>query len=90
MVREMWARMPLAEAVLRAWRWLADDAFREDFYRRQRGCGRQRILTFAVLLQLIADAAFIGQLIAAYSTANEGPRIALFFTVRRYAGQNLA
>ncbi len=55
-VREMWARMPLAEAVLQAWRWLADDAFLEDFYQRHRGRGRRRTLSFAVLLQLIADA----------------------------------
>ena len=54
--REMWARMPLAEAALQAWRWLADQAFLEDFYQRHRGRGRQRTLSFAVLLQLIADA----------------------------------
>ena len=55
-LREMWARMPLAEAVLQTWRWLADDDFLEDFYQRQHGHGRKRILTFAVLVQLIADA----------------------------------
>ena len=56
LVGELWCRMPLAEAVLRAWRWLADDRFLEDFYRRHRGGGRRRALSFPLLLQLIADA----------------------------------
>ena len=55
-IGEMWARMPLAEAVLQAWRWLAEDAFLEEFYQWHRGRGRQRTLSFAVLMQLIADA----------------------------------
>lgn len=54
--RERLARMPLAEAVLLVWRWLADELWLADFFQRHRGRAYQRVLSFGVFTHLIADA----------------------------------
>jgi len=48
--------MPLADAVLWIWRWIADSAFLEQLYQRHRQRGFTRSLTFPVFVHLIADA----------------------------------
>ena len=53
---EVMARMPLAEAVLTIWRWIADEKQLESLFERHRGRAYQRILSFPLLVQLIADA----------------------------------
>ena len=54
--REILDRLPLAEAVLRLWRWVADDTFLNDLYGRWRGRSYQKVLTFPTFVHLIADA----------------------------------
>lgn len=54
--RRLLARMPLAEATLWAWRWVADEQFLNDLFERYRGRGYTRVLTFPLLVHLIADA----------------------------------
>ena len=54
--RERLARMPLAEAVLLIWRWLANEQWLAEFFERHRGRGYERVLSFGVLVHLIADA----------------------------------
>ena len=50
------ARLPLAEAVLSAWAYLAQDDFLDQIFRDHRGRSFEDTLTFPVLVQLIADA----------------------------------
>lgn len=50
------ARMPLASGVLHVWRWVFDPDFLAELYRRHRGRGYERALSFAALVHLIADA----------------------------------
>jgi hypothetical protein len=54
--REVLGRLPLAEAVLTLWRWVADPLFLLSLFARHRGAGYERVLSFGVLVQLIADA----------------------------------
>lgn len=54
--RRLLARMPLAEATLWVWRWVADEQFLNDLFERYRGRGYTRVLTFPILVHLIADA----------------------------------
>ena len=56
LVRQVAARMPLADATLMIWRWIAGEPFLEDLYERARGRGFTRCLTFPVLVHLLADA----------------------------------
>ena len=53
---EALARMPLAEAVLRVWQWMADEEYLENLFEQYRGRSYKRLLSFPVLVQLIADA----------------------------------
>ncbi len=53
---QVMARMPLAEAVLTIWRWIADEKHLESLFERHRGRAYQRVLSFPLLVQLIADA----------------------------------
>jgi len=55
-LREALARMPLAEAVLRLWRWCADDEFLQGLYQHWRGRSYEKVLTFETLVNLVADA----------------------------------
>jgi hypothetical protein len=54
--REVLTRLPLAEAVMWVWRWLADEAFLQDLFARHRGRGYEQVIRFPILVQLIADA----------------------------------
>ncbi len=55
-VPEVMARMPLAEAVLTIWRWIADEEHLKSLFDRHRGQTYERSLSFPLLVQLIADA----------------------------------
>jgi len=54
--REVLSRLPLAEAVLSLWRWVADPLFLLSVFARHRGLGYEKEISFEVLVQLIADA----------------------------------
>jgi hypothetical protein len=54
--REILSRLPLAEAVLRLWRWVADPLFLLSVFVRHRGQGYEKEISFEVLVQLIAEA----------------------------------
>ncbi len=54
--REVLTRLPLAEAVLTLWRWVVDPLFLLVLFARHRGAGYEKVLSFAGLVQLIADA----------------------------------
>jgi hypothetical protein len=49
-------RLPLAEATWLLWAYVLEEGFLADLYARQRGRGYQRVLSFATLVQLVADA----------------------------------
>jgi hypothetical protein len=53
--REVLARLPLAEAVLTAWQWLAEDAFLEDLFDKHRGRCYVKAIRFPTLVGLIHD-----------------------------------
>ncbi len=53
--RRLLARMPLAEATLWVWRWVADEQFLNDLFQRYRGRGYTRVLTFPILVHLIGS-----------------------------------
>ena len=54
--REVLSQLPLAEAVLSLWRWVADPLFLLSVFARHSGQGYEKEIRFAVLVQLIADA----------------------------------
>src|SRR5262247_2221216 len=54
--REILSRLPLAEAVLCLWRWVADPLFLLSVFARHRGQGYEKEISFGVVVQLIADA----------------------------------
>jgi hypothetical protein len=54
--REVLTRLPLAEAVLSLWRWVADPLFLLSVFTRHSGTGYEKEIRFEVLVQLIADA----------------------------------
>jgi DDE family transposase len=54
--REVLTRLPLAEAVLTLWHWVADSLFLHSLFARYHGVGYEKVISFAVLVQLIADA----------------------------------
>lgn len=53
---EVLTRLPLAEAVLSLWRWVADPLFLLSVFARHRGQGCEKERSFGVLVQLIAEA----------------------------------
>jgi hypothetical protein len=53
---EVVARLPVAEAVLTLWRWAGDPLFLLTLFARHRGAGYEKVLSFASLVQLVADA----------------------------------
>ena len=55
-LRKVVGRLPLAEAALHVWAWVASKAFLDEVYSRHRGRSYQWILTFPVMVYLIADA----------------------------------
>jgi hypothetical protein len=54
--REVLTRLPLAEAVLSLWRWVADPLFLLAVFTRHCGVGYEKEISFGVLVQLSADA----------------------------------
>src|SRR6266508_4326356 len=54
--REVLGRLPLAEAVLTLWRWVADEFFLHSLFARHREAGYEKVLSFAVGVQLVVDA----------------------------------
>jgi Transposase DDE domain len=54
--RAVLGRLPLAEAVLTLWRWVVDPLFLLSLFARHRGAGYEKVLSFATLVQLMADA----------------------------------
>jgi hypothetical protein len=54
--REVLSRLPLAEAVLSLWRWVADPLFLLSVFARHSERGYEKEISFGVLVQLIADA----------------------------------
>jgi hypothetical protein len=50
------ARMPLAEAVLVVWRLVADEARLQSLFERHRGRCYEQSISFATMVQLVADA----------------------------------
>lgn len=50
------ARLPLAEAVLSVWRFVADEGHLQHLFDRYRGRCYERVLTFPTIVGLIADA----------------------------------
>lgn len=54
--KAMLARMPLAEAVLWLWRWITSEERMARLWEDHRGRCYQKIITFSVVVQLIADA----------------------------------
>jgi hypothetical protein len=56
LARAIVSRLPLAEAVLSLWRWVADPLFLLSVFARHRGQGYEKAISFEVLVQLIADA----------------------------------
>jgi hypothetical protein len=54
--REALDRLPLAQSVLLLWQQVADPAFLQDLFDKRRGRGYDKILSFPVLVHLIADA----------------------------------
>lgn len=54
--KEMLARMPLAEAVLLLWRWVTSEQRLQSLWNDYRGRCYQKVISFAVMVYLIADA----------------------------------
>jgi Transposase DDE domain len=56
LARTVLARLPLAEAVLLVWSWIAEEGFLQGLFAQHRGRCYDKALSFPVLVQLIADA----------------------------------
>jgi hypothetical protein len=54
--RDILARLPLAEAVLTLWRWVADAGSLDQIFDENRGRGYQKILSFSLIVYLVRDA----------------------------------
>ncbi len=54
--KEMLARMPLAESVLLLWRWVTSEERMQSLWNDHRGRCYQKIISFALMVHLIADA----------------------------------
>lgn len=55
-LRKVVDRLPLAEATLHVWRWVAGKPFLSEVFNRHRGRSFEWIITFPVMVYLIADA----------------------------------
>lgn len=53
---EVLARMPLAEAVLTLWCWVADADYLNEVFEENRGRCYEKILSFSLMVRLIRDA----------------------------------
>lgn len=54
--RQTLHRLPLAEAALRVWSWISNPPFLNGLYQRYRGRSYENVLSFPVMVYLIADA----------------------------------
>jgi len=54
--REVLTRLPLAEATLLLWAWVADDQALDDLFQRHRGRQYTKDISFSTVVQLTADA----------------------------------
>jgi Transposase DDE domain len=54
--REALRRLPLAEAALRVWAWITNESFLDAVFQRHRGRSFEKLLTFPVMVYLIANA----------------------------------
>jgi hypothetical protein len=54
--QEALARMPLAQAVLTVWGWIAEERQLEKLFEKYRGRSYEKVITFDVLVHLICDA----------------------------------
>ena len=54
--RDTLARLPLAEAVMTLWRWVADSGSLDQIFDDNRGRCYEKILSFSLLVYLIRDA----------------------------------
>jgi hypothetical protein len=54
--RQALQRLPLAEAALRVWAWITDTPFLNQLYQRYRGRSFEKVLTFPVMVYLMAEA----------------------------------
>ncbi len=54
--RQTLQRLPLAEAALRVWAWITDAPFLNQLYQRHRGRSFEKVLTFPVMVYLMAEA----------------------------------
>ena len=54
--RDVLARLPLAEAVLTLWRWVADADSLDQIFDENRGRGHQKILSFSLIVYMVRDA----------------------------------
>jgi DDE family transposase len=54
--RETLARMPLAEAVLTLWRWVADETYLNQLFEKNRGRCYEKVLSFSFIVYVIRDA----------------------------------
>ncbi len=54
--QEVLGRLPLAEAVLTLWRWVADPLFLLSLFAHHRGAGYERVISLGGLVQLLAAA----------------------------------
>ena len=55
-IRDLMARMPLAEAVLTLWRWVADAEALDQIFDENRGRCYEKILSFSFVIYLLRDA----------------------------------
>lgn len=55
-LRKVVRRLPLAEATLQVWSWIASEPFLSEVFNRHRGRSFEWIITFPVMVYLIADA----------------------------------
>jgi hypothetical protein len=54
--REALRRLPLAEAALRVWEWISNEAFLGEVFKKHRGRSYEKVLSFPVMVFLIAEA----------------------------------
>jgi hypothetical protein len=56
LARPVLARLPLAEAVLLIWSWVSEASFLDGLFKRHRGRSYEKVITFPLMVNLIADA----------------------------------
>jgi DDE family transposase len=56
LARPVLDRLPLAEAVLLVWSWIADASFLQSLFQQYRGRTYEKVIAFPLIVQLIADA----------------------------------